>query len=109
MGSINYRSRFEQSDTLAEEKDYDSMKRFACTFLSDLAVTYAESFYHGSSEIVKNRKTYEQTLQRKDDLRRQRKSFPCKQIIFIRPFQTGNGQEFYGIPYPLRIREAKNC
>jgi two-component system response regulator YesN len=42
-------------DTLAEEKDYDSMKRFACTFLSDLAVTYAESFEDSANHFHVNK------------------------------------------------------
>jgi len=95
-------------DTLAEEKDYDSMKRFACTFLSDLAVTYAESFYHGSSEIVKKTvKHMNKHFKEKMTLEDSANHFHVNKSYLSALFKQEMGRSFTEYLTLLRIREAK--
>jgi two-component system response regulator YesN len=95
-------------DILAEETDYESMKRLACSFLGDLAVTYAESFYHGSSEIVKKTIKYmNKHFKEKLTLGDSATHFHVNQSYLSALFKQEMGKSFTEYLTLLRLREAK--
>lgn len=95
-------------DILTEEKDYESMKRLACTFLSDLAVTYAESFYHGSSEIIKRTIKYmNKHFKEKLTLGDSAAHFHVNPSYLSALFKQEMGKSFTEYLTLLRLREAK--
>ena len=96
-------------DILSEEKDYESMKRLACSILGNLAKRYAEDIYSGSSEIIAETVKYMNKYYReKLTLRDSAAYFHVNQSYLSVLFKQEMGKSFTEYLTMLRLREAKS-
>ncbi len=95
-------------DILADEQDYESMKRSACSILGDLAVKYARDYYHGSSEIVlETLKFINKHYREKVTLGDMAAYFHMSQSYLSVLFKQEMGKSFTEYLTGLRLGEAK--
>ena len=95
-------------DILTGESDYESMKLEAFGIFSDLAIKYSESFYSGSSQIIKDTIDYlNKNFRDKLTLKDTADLFHVNQSYLSLLFKKEMGKNFTEYLTSLRLGEAK--
>ncbi|NLT48215.1 MAG: AraC family transcriptional regulator [Clostridiales bacterium] len=93
---------------LTDQMDYEGMKHQACSILGNLAMRYADSFYHGSSKIVEGTVKYiNKNFKEKLTLRDSADHFHVNQSYLSALFKQEMGKSFTEYLTMLRLQEAK--
>lgn len=95
-------------DILAKESDFENMKMSASAIFSDLSVKYSESFYRGTSQIIKDTVEYiNKHYKEKLTLKNIAELFHVNQSYLSLLFKKEMGRSYTEYLTFLRLREAK--